>query len=179
MAIWVWAMVLVNLTLASGALVITAAAAFAIITSVPAWRMWSKLTTVKNRWIAQLFHAVAVTPLAIVAVLGINYYAASTESFTPVGTEVHKVWSETHYRSKRVSRRTYTRGEPYKMYYAEIELPTGRHKEINITRTQFSRLHAGDSITVNVGRGALGLQVMRYGVRPQVPQSSYRRQFSR
>lgn len=172
-------MVLIKLTLLAAPVIISAGVASGIITAVPLWKFWSRLTTVRNRWVASLIHIAAITPLVITAVLGINYYAAPADAFTPVGTEVSKVWSETHYRSKRVSRNRYTRGEPYNMYYAEIVLPTGRRKEINITRTQLSRLHAGDSVTVSVGRGALGLQVMRYGVRPRVPESGYRRQFSR
>ena len=166
---------LLGVTIVSKPLAIIIALAFAIISGIPALPLWSRITGSDKRWLCYLTHVVVTAPLAMCIFLSINLFATPDSRFTDTKTVVTRIYSETRHTTRRVSRRTYVQGDPYKVYFAEVCLPSGRLKSISINNRQFRRLHKGDTITLKIGRGALGLPVIRRrGVTVNIPESHYR-----
>jgi len=102
--------------------------------------------------------------------IGLNFMLTDFSSLPEVKAEVVDKYSETHYRSRRVGRNRYTRGEPYKVYYLDLRLPDGRLKEMSATLGQYNRRHKGDTVALPVERGLFGVPVIkRRGRKTEVP----------
>lgn len=162
------ALTLFGMTLVSPVWIVSAAVVLAAVTALALWSRWQWLTRTQNVVVNVGCHLVAATGLFMAVILGVNYYGRHTgESYT-VGAEIERVYAETRYRSKRVSRRHYTRGEPYKVYFMDVKLPDGRVRKRSISLRRYNRYAWSshrrrprpDSVSLTMTPGALGLTVM-------------------
>lgn len=138
-------------------------------------RLWEKITLTTNRWVNIGAGVLVMFPILLCALLCVNYFGADDTTQHTENAVVERLYSKTRHHTKRVSRRTVGVGEEYKVYYAEVSMPSVANKEISLNLRQWQKLHKGDTIRVQVAQGALGMPVMkRRGVPVEVPQSRYR-----
>lgn len=113
---------------------------------------------------------VVSTGVALAALYAVNYFGAPATAAHDERVPVERLYTETHYHTKRISRGRYGRGEPYQVYFAEIRFADGRRKDISLRAGQYRRLHVGDSLNLCLEEGALGMTVLRRrGLRVDVP----------
>lgn len=114
-------------------------------------------------------------PILMCTVLAVNYFGSDDASLQTENAVIQRLYSKTRHHTKRVSRRTVGVGEAYKVYYAEVDMAGATVKEISLNLKQWQRLHKGDTIKLQVARGALGMWVIkRRGMSVEVPRSRYR-----
>ncbi len=116
-------------------------------------------------WSSQAAGTVISTVMLFLIFSGIyysaNYYGSDSQSRRDLPLEVTDKFSEEHYRTKRVSRSRYTRGEKYMVYKLEILLPDGRHKIIDIPFNTYKNVRVGKTINLSVEDGLLGSPVIK------------------
>lgn len=139
---------------------IAAALAIAVPSGVGAWRGWRKLTGSASPVVNYLCHLLVVAPAIVFLIYLINYLPASGKASHEEKGVVERVYREKHYRSQRVGRNHYRRGEPYYEYYIDVRFGSGSVKAFYISMEEYNRRHKGDSIAVAVGKGALGMPVV-------------------
>ncbi len=104
-----------------------------------------------------------------------NSYFASHDTAHMERVAIERRFRETHYKTKRISRRTYGRGEPYQQYYIEVRFEDGRTKKLSVKFDTYRRLKSQDTIQLKMERGLWGLPVIRRkGANIEVPHSGYR-----
>lgn len=140
---------------------IAAALAIAAIPSawlLPAWR-W--LTGLSNNALCLVCHAVAAVGILAGAAYVCNYAFPDTSTLHEVDATVAARRTEVRHKSKRVSRRVYTQGEPYTVYYIDLRLPGGDAVSLGVQKSRYSRIRVGDTLQLPVERGLLGIPVVR------------------
>ena len=149
-----WSMTLGNL------MVIIAGSVFlAVLSGLPLYNKWRAITGTQRLPINVVCHLVAATGFFISLLLGINYWGRNSDATETERVAIVRVYSEEHYRSRKVGRR-YVKGEPYKMYYIDVELPGGHIKPSAVKPEKFRSYHVGDSVTVKLTPGALGMPIV-------------------
>lgn len=155
------AMGIYGMTIVNPVWVIIISVMVAAMSGVVLWRLWPCVTGSERfvwNFICQTLFAAGL--LMFVFFAG-NYFLPSRSDAHQEKVIVEKVYSEERYRSKRVGRR-YVRGEPYKVYYMQVEFQDGRRKDLSITPGKAARLHKGDPLTLNVRKGFLGVPVIDF-----------------
>ena len=150
--------------------------------AVPLGRRMKYLTTSSNRYVN--FAAALVMVFSVVAggLFTLNYYGSDRNSRSEVKAEVARKYRKTRHRSRRVSRRVYTQGEKYYVYYFELALPGGRRKELHVDTKQYHRTREGAVLTLEVEKGLFGVPVIKehkIPVPPHTPRNQGRRMFPR
>ena len=116
--------------------------------------------------------------------LTINYFTADFDSAEPTKAIVCRKYQQTRHRTRRSGRHSYERGEPYQVYNLDLRLlPTlseaesesqsststeqypsseqySRIVKIETSRTNYSKFHKGDTVTVSIAKGFLRLPVV-------------------
>lgn len=162
------ALTLFGMTLVRPVWIVGASVVLAAVTAVAFWQKWEALTRTGSVALNVACHLVAATGLFMAVILGINYFGRHASESVPVRAAIVKVYSETRYRSKRVSRNRYTRGEPYKVYFMDVQLPDGSQRKRSISlrfynryaRSGHLRRQCPDSVDLMLTPGALGMTVM-------------------
>lgn len=137
-------------------IIVTVAAA----TGTVLHRGWEKLTGIGKFYINFPLHMVVFTIVVAAALLMGNYFGSDFSAFQEEKVVVDQKIRKTRHHTKRVSRRVYTYGTPYYVYYVDIALPDGTRKEIYVNKKVYDRAHAGDTATVRIGRGPLSFRVL-------------------
>lgn len=133
----------------------------AVISGGAAWPLWSKLTSTRKVYINFPVHVIVFTIIAAAIFLFTNYFAADYTAYPPAKASIERVYWQQRYRTRRVSRRTYVRGAPYKVYFLDIALAEdGTVKKVPITKTKYDLAHKGDSVELNIGKGFFGCRVI-------------------
>lgn len=108
--------------------------------------------------------AVVLVPvLLLVLAVGVcvcNYAFADDERIEKAVVE--KKYYKVHHKTRRVSRKRFTQGEPYNVYYMRVRLGNGETEEVKIDCNKYNRLHKGDTVTLSVSDGLFGIQVIKY-----------------
>lgn len=159
---------LFGMTLVRPLWVVVGAVVFAAASCLAFGRKWAGLTGTRNVVINVICNLVAVSGLAMALFLGVNYFGRNKAETVNVRGEVMRVYAETHYRTKRVARNRYTRGEPYKVYYMDVRLPDGRERKREISLKRYNRYarssyichNRPDSVDLRLTPGALGMTVI-------------------
>lgn len=131
-----------------------------IVTSVPCGRFWQWLTGGVDRRLCVLIHIVCFGILLSALILGVNYFSADFDHMPRTDAVIVRKYSETRYHSRRVGRRSYSRVDPYKVYYVELALPDSLHREYQISLKRYNRLRKGKTVEVPRGPGRLGIEVI-------------------
>ncbi|WP_295728369.1 hypothetical protein [uncultured Muribaculum sp.] len=140
------------------------------------WRLWQFITGSDNMWINLFIHTVVITGVVMGAFYTCNYLFADDSSLHKETAVVERRYKETRHRSKRVGRRTYTRGEPYNVYFIEVRiLSTGALKSLSAKQSQYSRIHKGDTLRLDTETGLFGFPViLRKAPNIEIPPSDHR-----
>lgn len=112
----------------------------------------------------RLLNAAAMLILSYTLIMGVfytlNYCKSNPATATTQHALVIRKFTEERYSSKRVGRR-YVRGEKYNVYRLEMRLPDESTKELDITAQQFVNTRKGQSLTLHIEDGFLGLPVIK------------------
>lgn len=101
------------------------------------------------------------TPFFTAAYYGTAYVIAAASGGTESKAIVERLYQETRYRTKRVSRRVVTRGTPYKVFVAELYIPSYRQSvKLDIKKAEYQHLSAGDSVNAKVSSTLPGVLVV-------------------
>lgn len=137
---------------------------------LPLRRPWSRLLHTENLAAGIVCHLLVALPVLLCAALLVNYLGSRGGDSQTVMLKVERVYNKTHYRSKRVSRRVYTRGAPYKVYYIEAAMPDGKNREFQVTHKTYKTINKGDTALVEFRKGLLGMPVIDHReIRPLHP----------
>lgn len=129
----------------------------AVATGLHCARWWQRVTWLKSAALNYCVHVVVVAGAVAMAFMLANRIG-SENSGEVVEARLEKVYSEQRHHSRRVGRR-YVRGDAYYVYRADVEVE-GRHKTLNITRSQYSRLRRATTVEVPVSRGLFGFRIL-------------------
>lgn len=138
-----------------------AALIVSIVSGIYLWKIWKWLSLSSKFIFNFLIHIVCVTGVLLFCFYFFNYVFASQESLHTLPAVVERKYTETRYHTKRISRRTYGRGTPYKVYYVDFRFPSGKHKDISMILRDYNRLHIGDTVQLPVERGLWGIPTIR------------------
>lgn len=140
------------------------------------WRLWNRLSQSDSMWFNLACHTVTATGVVMAAFYVCNYAFADSTTLHKETVVVERRYSETRHRTKRISRRVYGRGEPYKVYYIDVRfVGSGKTKAISLKNDLFRRIHTGDTLSLDTEAGLLGFPVIiRHGAPIDIPPSSYR-----
>lgn len=119
-----------------------------------------RLTGITRPWVCMILAVIAVYPALLCATLCVNYFGADEQTSHRQPAVVERVYSKTRHRTKRVGRRTITTGQTYKVWYADLKVSPICTKQLSLTHSQSQKMHAGDTIGIEVCCGALGLPVI-------------------
>lgn len=130
----------------------------AIALALPARGLWRWFTGRDNVALNLICHILFTYPLLLCVALTVNY-ATSGKGNVRENAIVERVYRETRYKTRRVSRKVYTRGAPYYVYCIEIRLPDSRKRDIEVQKNIYNRVSRGDTVGIDVSRGVLGMSV--------------------
>lgn len=134
---------------------------FSAITGIAFAHKWEKFTNTASFIPNYICHLIAVTGVLGASFYIINYAFTDSSTTHTVKAVVERRYTETHYKSKRIRRNVYGRGEPYKVYYMELRFENGMKKSRLIDIKRFNRLRKGDTVNVDIARGALYVPVIK------------------
>lgn len=143
--------------------------------ALPMRGLWKWMTKSDNITLNLICHLLFTIPLLICVGLSVNY-ATSGKNIIHEKAIVERVYRETRYKTKRVSRKVYTRGAPYYAYCMKLRLPTGNIRDIDVKKKIYDRLSKGDTVGIDVSKGILGLSVFDAGnIHPNDSQTAERK----
>lgn len=102
-----------------------------------------------------------IAVLLFIAIFGLHYYVAEQSTPEQLKATVTKKYTKTRHRTRRINRRVYTNGEPYQVYYFELELEDGTTKDIEVNVQKYSRTRYGSKIDVTRRKGLFSIPVIR------------------
>lgn len=133
----------------------------AAMTAVAGWRLWTWLSGSQNIPLNIGIHTFIGGTILLAAFYAINFWVKTDNPITPQNAEIVRAYSEEHHRTRRVGRRYVSQGEKYFTYHIDIKFPDGRQKKLSVAAGNLRSYHRGDSIEIDVQRGALGVPVIR------------------
>lgn len=124
--------------------------------SLPLRGMWRWLTGKSNIALTIILNCIVITPVSVSSAMILNYSYPSSEQ--KARASVTRLYTQTRHQTKRVSRKHYTQGPAYKVYFMEFDIPEIGTKDVECSHTDYKRLMKGDTVTLTVGTGLLGLR---------------------
>lgn len=150
---YVFSFMMLRTTMVSVWIPLAIAVGIAMVSGLTLSRVWRYLTDRQSFAINYIFHVLVVSGFLLLAVVLLNRYGASENASYKENAIVTRVYREKHYRTKRVSRRVYTRGAPYYIYMTDVELADGRFASFSIPKKRYDQLNRGDTIGVTLSKG--------------------------
>lgn len=123
--------------------------------------VWGALTGTSKRWANALYGIVVVGAIASFAIIGGNYFFADDSTAHIENVAVVGKYREKHYKSRRVSRRVYTRGAPYYTYHVTVEFADGRRKSLKVPLKRYNRIRNGSMRELTLQTGLFGMPVIK------------------
>lgn len=133
------------------------------VASIAVSGVWRCLTDTSRWWINALYGFAVVGALSAFAIIGGNYYMADESTAHTEEVKVVDKYREKHYKSRRVSRRVYTRGAPYWTYHVTVEFADGRRKPIEVTKKRYAKIKSGSIRELTLQKGLFGMPVVKGG----------------
>lgn len=133
----------------------------AVVSGIFLWRKWKPISGSSSILINFLIHTVCVAGIAAALVFSLNYFGSDKSSESVVTAKVVNSYSKTRYHTRRIGRRLSGRGNPYKVYYIEAELPDGRKKEFSVTLSQFNEARRSSRMRLDIEEGLLSMPVIK------------------
>lgn len=129
--------------------------AFALLSGLVWYKLWRYFTDTHHFFVNYFMNFFVVVSVMQAILLLANSSLPPRKS-TEFDAGIERLYSEVHYKARRVAKNLYTKGAPYKVYKAQIHLPDGREKCIELPYSEYKILVKGDSILIKINVGALG-----------------------
>lgn len=156
----VWSMVLYKDAVIEWWIVPAVTLGVGLATGLHMWRLWRGLTDSDARWWNYGCHVVFTAAGLTFAFFALNNMLADRSSEHIERGVVAGHFREERRKTRRVGRRYVATGEKYYVYKLKIELDNGEEKFVPMDERRYRRVHDGDSVTVPVMKGLLGVTVM-------------------
>lgn len=125
------------------------------------WRGgFGRLFGISNEIVNRLIVLIFFTGVLSAGFYGLNFWMSNESTSHKERAVVVKKYRETRHRSRRVGRR-YVQGDPYSVYFIDLQYPGGDIKPREVRVEKFNRTKTGDTLTVSVEMGALGFPVIK------------------
>lgn len=150
-----------NLTMVSFPIVVSVCVTGSAIIAVALTRLWPRFTGLSSP-VANMTIATAIVGGFVTLIFYIlNFTMADVATRHEVHAVVSGKYKEVRHRQKRVGRGRYVPGDPYNEYFLEISYPNGAVKPMLVKAEQYRLTDVGDSVKVNLCRGAFGFEVIK------------------
>lgn len=165
-------------------LVPAVALAVGLATGLHMWRIWRRITGSQTMALNYVCHSVVVTVILSFLFFFVNDEFSDRDSeHTECGLVTGHFREERH-RTRRVGRRYVATGEKYYVYRLQVKLPSTDPKMISVTYDRYRNVRDGDSVTVPVRDGFLGVTLlevdsMKFQAHPKVRKKSRLKYFGR
>lgn len=153
------------------------ALAVGLATGLNMWRIWRPVTGSQTMALNYVCHAVvmAVT-LSFLFYFVNDTFSDRGASHTERGVVTGHFREERH-RTRRVGRRYVATGEKYYVYSLKVKVPSAEPKLISVNYDRYKAVRDGDSVTVPVREGFLGVTLlevdsMKFQTHPKVRKKS-------
>lgn len=123
--------------------------------SLPMRSLWKWLTGCNAAWITIILNTLFFTPVICCIALIINF--SGQQDSIREDAVVTRLYTETRHQTKRVSRKHYVQGPPYKVYFMELNLSSSGKVNVETTHKIYKILMKGDEVSICRYRGLLGL----------------------
>lgn len=97
----------------------------------------------------------------IIGFLGLHYFIASRSTPELVEATVCRKYIKTRHHTRRINRRVYTTGEPYNVYYFELEFADGSKEDVEVSLNKYNKTRSGGKVTVTRQKGLFGIPVLK------------------
>lgn len=124
--------------------------------------MWAWLTGSKKFLLNYLCCSVCTCVLVLSLFYICNYAFANDEGGGMRSAVIEAKFHKVRHKSRRVGRNRYVQGEAYNVYYIKVRFGNDLLKELQVERNRYARLHKGDTLSLFVSEGALGIPVLKY-----------------
>lgn len=125
------------------------------------WRLWPPLTKsaqfLPNFAINTIFFTIFLSALFFT----LNFFIAKGHEPQKEKVYVEEKYRETHYRSNRTGRRSYSRGAPYYEYYIKVSFPDKSTKNIQLPFSTYKNISSISEIILSMAPGIMGINVIR------------------
>lgn len=165
-------------------LVPAAALAVGLATGLHMWRIWRCVTGSQTMALNYVCHAVVTgVTLSFLFFFVNDAFSDRATEHTERGVVTAHFREERH-RTRRVGRRYVASGEKYYVYRLEVRLPSTGPKIISVTYDRYRNVRDGDSVSVPVREGWLGVTLldvdsMKFQTHPKVRKKSRLKYFGR
>lgn len=132
----------------------------AAISGTVLWRLWQQLNGIDSIAPNFIAHIVFFTFFLTGAFYVINFICRDESNPQKVTAVVLEKYREKHYRSQRVGRNRYVRGNPYYEYCIEVRLENGEDKKISLPFKTYKGVKPDKEITLSLAKGGLGADVL-------------------
>lgn len=117
--------------------------------------LWHRLTGYDSPAISILLNLVLMVPLTSAGILLVNDISSISRHEDKV--VVTRLFTETRHHTRRVTRKYYVQGPPYKVYRMTFEIPEYGKKSMDIKHKQYASLIVGDTVSIEIKKGILGI----------------------
>lgn len=156
-----WTMVLYRDTVIEWWIVPAVTLTVGAATGLHMWRMWRWLTCDDGKWLNYACHTVIAAVFLSWMFFAANNLLADRSSERIESGVVEGHYREERRKTRRVGRRYVASGEIYYVYKLRIVLDNGESKFITVDTRRYSHVHNGDSVSVPIKDGLLGITVIQ------------------
>ena len=97
-----------------------------------------------------------------------NYCFSRQDTRHEIMAPVVKKFTQTHYKTRRISKHTSVRGEKYYTYHYSVALPDSTTKSFSVSAGDFVKVRHGSDIQVTLEKGLFGVTVIKkYNIKPK------------
>ena len=158
----IWTTILYRDAIISWWIVPSVTLAVGAATGLHMWRPWRFITGSDNMWLNLACHAVFTAAFLSFIFFGVNKMLADRSKLHSEKAVVTAHYKQEHDRTRRVRRGRYIpTGEKYYTYSLEIMLRNGEAKTISVPLSRYNNVRNGDSVSVPVCKGLLGVTVLQ------------------
>lgn len=143
-------------TLSSLTIIVVVSIIIGIASYLPLKRMWDWLLNWRNRAVSILLNIILTVPLSFCLLLLLNS-SKIKEKISEKGV-VTRLYTKTRHQTKRVGRNHYVQGQPYKVYFMDVEFEDKNSKSIEINHGKYKKVSKGDTLGFVINKGLLGIR---------------------
>ena len=179
-----WTMMLYSDAVIDWWIVPAVALAVGLATGLHMWRIWRRVTGAQSMPFNYICHAVVTCVMLSFLFFWVNDEFSDRDAAHTERGVVSAHFKEERHRTRRVGRRYVNTGEKYYVYSLEITLPSTEPKRISVTYDRYRNVRDGDTVTVPVREGFLGITLLdvdslKFQPHPKVKKKSRLKYFGR
>ena len=124
-------------------------------------KRWAKLTGISQAVVNFIGGWIIIGVIVAGAILMLNYSGAYKSTVSSERVTVTGRGQETHYHTRRISRKVTVRGAPYQVYFVTLDMPRAGKRKMKVEKKIYDSVDKGDTVEVAIGRGSLGWPVIK------------------